>query len=91
MKPVILEALIATSKCIYISAMTILSSDSTHLYSTSLKSEKNRKVLHQRRAQIQNLSEFIDSLIQNKCATDMAMSQKMEEIGTLMRLIKIEI
>ena len=50
MKSIVLDAVVASSKCMYIDAMTILASDNGILVSSSPQSEKNRQVLRKRRA-----------------------------------------
>lgn len=71
LKWLVLDVVIACSKCIYCDAMQVLTTDNKYGridYDTSIESEHKRKLLTKRKMQLKNLGAFIESLIQNKCA-----------------------
>ena len=100
LKWLVLEVVTASAKCMYIDAMLILqnSQNGGLQFGNSLKAQQDRAVLSQRRAQLQNLGVFMDSLLQNKSyksaqnpQQSQEMCKKIENIGSLLRKIGIEI
>lgn len=68
LKWLVLEVVTASTKCMYIDAMLILqnSHNGGLQFDNSLKAQQDRNILAQRRAQLQNLGIFMDSLLQHK-------------------------
>ena len=99
LKWLLLDSVVAAAKCIYIEAIVIIyqSPDGQLQFEQTVEAEKNRSSLKRMKAQLRNLGNYIDSILTNKSFKidnphqAAAMEKRVEEIGSLIRKVNIEI